>query len=201
MSWIAAIALPPTARVAHGPVAATAVLLAGIPSIVTVIRGGHDASAGVIILVLVAAVSVAFAVDDPAANLLSSKPFPSACRRSLRFAVVGLTAAVSCATILGVVAAGPGLPDDLSALVAPTAAAACVATAAALVASGRGDRGSGATGAIIGLLSVAVTAALAFQWPRIFPTILDGPVHERWWAIAAVGAAGAWWTGRDPAAS
>jgi hypothetical protein len=194
-------ALVPTARVANGRVAVVAVSLAGIPSMITVIRGGRDASAGVVILVLVAAVSVAFAVDDPAANLLSSKPFPSACRRSLRFVVVGLAAAAASATFLALVAVGPGLPEDLAALVAPATAASCVATAAALVASRREERGSGSTGAIIGLLTVAVTAALAFRWPGVFPTILEGPVHERWWAIAAAGAAGAWWAGRDPAAS
>lgn len=200
MSRIAAIALAPTARVAHGPVAAAAVLLAGLPSIVTVVRRGHDASAGVIILVLVAAVSVAFAVDDPAANLLSSKPFAAARRRSLRFVVVGLTVAAISGSILGAVALGPGLPDDLPALIAPACAAGCAATCSALVASSREDRWCGATGMVVGLLTVAASSALAFRWPWIFPTILDGPVHERWWLIAAAGAAGAWWAGRDPAA-
>jgi putative flippase GtrA len=200
MRQLGVIALPPTARVAHGHVAASVVLLGGIPALVTVIRGGDDASVGVTILVLVAAVSVAFGVDDPAANLLSSKPFDAAARRLLRFLIVAFAAAAVTTSIMVFVAAGPGLPDDLPALIAPSAAAACSASFAALIAFEREDRGSGATGLIIGLLTVAVTTGLAVRWPRIFPTIADGPIHERWWVLAGVGAAGVWRTGRDPAA-
>lgn len=199
MPWLTAVALRPTARVAHGPAATAAVLLAGIPAVITVIRGGEDTSAGVIILVLVAAVSVAFAVDDPAANLLSSKPYHAAHRRALRFFVVALEVAAVAGSLLAVVAVGASLPDDLTSLAAPAVAAACTASFVALVASSRGDLSPGATGVIAGLLIVAMTAALAVRWPRTFPTILDGPVHERWWVIGGIGVVGGWRAGRDPA--
>lgn len=192
-------ALAPTARVSNVPVAASAVLLAAIPALVAVARGRGDTSVGVTILVMVAAVSVSFAVDDSAANVLSSTPFGASRRRALRLLVLAFVVTALTGATMALVGAGPGLPDDLSALVAPATAAACVAIFVALVAFQREDRGSGATGVVVGLLTVAVTTGLAMRWPRIFPAVSDGPVHDRWWAIAAVGAVGMWRTGRDPA--
>ena len=197
MRGLTAAALPPTARVANMPVAAATVVFAAIPALVTVVRGGNP-STGVTILVLGAAVSVAFAVDDPSANVLASKPISTSQRRALRFLVVGFLIATLTGAIMAIVAAGPGLPDDLTALIAPASAAATVAIFTALFAFEREDRGSGITGVIGGLLVVGLTMGLAVRWPRVFPSMIEGPIHDRWWLLTAMAAFGAWRVGRDP---
>jgi len=49
-----------------------------------------------------------------------------------------------------------------------------------------------------GVLGAAVVAALAIRWPEILPGFMPSPVHDRWWIIAAIGAATLTRAGRDP---
>jgi len=192
-------AVGPTARAAHLGSAALTVALAAVPALVAVGRGHAEVSGPLVLSCLVAAAALAWAVDDPAADLLDSMPVSSPVRTRLRVVFVAGIAALGAAAVWLLVALGPGLPSERRERIPEAAAAAALALAVGLVAARRGERGAGAVGVTAGVLGTAVVAALAHRWPDELPTFAISDVHERWWVVAAVGAAVALRAGRDPA--
>jgi hypothetical protein len=191
-------AVAPTARVARLGPAALTMALAAVPSVVAVARGDTVVSTPLITAGLLAGATLAWAVEDQAAELLGSLPVSLPVRTSLRIGLVAVVSMIGAALIALVVAIGPGLPPDLGDRLAETAAAAAAALGVGLVASRRGERGAGPVGVTAGVLTVGVIAALAFRWPRILPALAAGPTHDRWWILALAGFAVAAHAGRDP---
>jgi len=191
-------AVAPTARVAHLGAAALTVALAAVPSVVAVARGDSVVSTPLIMAGLLVGATLAWAVEDQAAELLASLPVSSPVRTSLRVGLVALVSMIGAALIAVVVAIGPGLPPDLGGRLAETAAAAAAALGVGLVASRRGERAAGPVGVTAGVLIVGVVAALAVRWPTILPALAAGPIHDRWWLLALAGIAVAAHAGRDP---
>jgi hypothetical protein len=191
-------AVAPTARVAQLVPAALTMALAAVPSVVVVARGDTVVSTPFIMAGLLAGATLAWAVEDQAAELLGSLPVSSPVRTSLRVGLVAVVSMIGAALIGLVVAIGPGLPADLGDRLAETAAAAAVALGVGLVASRRGERAAGPVGVTAGVLIVGVVAALALRWPAILPALAAGPIHDRWWLLALAGFAVAAHAGRDP---
>ena len=78
---------------------------------------------------------------------------------------------------------------------------AAVAMAVGLVAARRGERRAGPVAVTAGILGAGFVAALAVRWPAVLPGFAAGPIHDRWWALAVVGAMVATRAGRDPGAA
>lgn len=194
-------AVVPTARVAHLGPAALTVALAAVPAIVTVARGDAVVSAPLIVTFLVAGAALGWATEDPARDLLSSLPVSSPMRATVRLGLVAAVAVIGIALTALVVAVGPGLPPDLPDRPAEAAGAAAVALAVGLVATRRGERGAGPVAVTGGILGPGLVAALAVRWPAVLPGFAAGPIHDRWWALAVVGAMVAARAGRDPGAA
>ena len=189
----------PTAKASHlGATAATGVL-AAIPALVTVARGGTDIGLAIVLIVLGAGASLAWAIDDDSDSSLASMPVSTPVRVSVRVAAAAMVAALVMGVAFMVIALGPGIPSDLSDRAPEGIAAAAVALAFALCVARRGERTAGATGAIAGLFVPAVVAGLATRWPDMFPTFSPGPLHVRWWWLAAAAALVVAWSGRDVA--
>lgn len=195
---VLAPAVWPTAKVAHLGATAATVALAGLPAVATVARGGTNLGSGVVLLILGAGASLAWAIDDESDESLLAMPVSAPVRTTLRALATAMVAALVTAAALGVVAVGPGLPPDLADRIPEGVAAAAVALAIASVASRRGERTAGATGAIAGLLLPAVVAGLALRWPTWFPTFGPGAVHTRWWLVTVACAIVTARSGRDP---
>jgi hypothetical protein len=191
-------AVAPTARVAQLGPAALTVALAAVPSVVAVARGDAVVSTPLIMAGLLAGATLAWAVEDQAAELLGSLPVASPVRTSLRVGLVALVSIIGAALIALVVAIGPGLPPHLGDRLPESAAAAAAALGVGLVAFRRGERGAGPVGVTAGVLTVGVVAALAMRWPSILPALAAGPTHDRWWILALAGIAIAAHAGRDP---
>ena len=191
-------AVAPTARVAHLGPAALTIALAAVPSVVAVARGDAVVVAPLIMAGLLAGATLAWAVEDQAAELLASMPVSSPVRASLRVGLVSLVSIIGAALIALFVAIGPGLPPGLGDRLPETSAAAAAALAVGLVASRRGERGAGPVGFTAGVLTVGVVAALSVRWPAILPALGSGAIHDRWWILALVGIAIAAHAGRDP---
>ena len=191
-------AVAPTGRVAHLGPAALTVALAAVPSVVGVARSDAVVSTPLIMAGLLAGATLAWAVEDQAAELLASMPVSSPMRTSLRVGLVALVSIIGAALIALVVAIGPGLPPDLGDRLPETAAAGAAALGVGLVASRRGERGAGPVGVTAGVLTVGVVAALAVRWPTVLPALGPGATHDRWWILALAGIAVAVHAGRDP---
>jgi hypothetical protein len=193
-----AAAVVPTARVAHLGAAAATVSLAALPAIVTVARGGTDLSVALVVGGLVGGATLAWASDDPAAELLGSLPLSSPLRAAMRVACVAAVGVLGLAVVALVVELGPGLPSDVGDRAAEAGAAAGMALAVGCMATRRGERTVGPIGVVAGVVGPAVVAALSVRWPRLVPAFLESPIHDRWWIIAAVGAVVVARAGRDP---
>ena len=191
-------AVAPTARVAQLGAAALTIALAAVPSVIALARGDTVVSTPLIMAGLLAGATLAWAVEDQAADLLASMPVSSPVRTSLRVGLVALVSIIGAALIALVVAIGPGLPPDLGDRLVETAAAAAAAISVGLVASRRGERAAGPVGITAGVLTVGVVAALAVRWPTILPALGPGSTHNRWWLLALAGIAIAVRAGRDP---
>lgn len=190
-------AVGPTARVAHlGPSALT-VALAAVPVVVTLARG-QDVSTPLIVAGLFAGAALAWAVDDPAADLMGSMPVSSPVRTTLRIGLVASLSVIGAMLVAIAVAVGPGLPPDFGDRLAETAAAAAVSLGIGLAAARRGERATGPVGLTAGVLSVGLVAALSVRWPTTLPALAPGPIHGRWWFLAGLGVAVAAYAGRDP---
>ncbi len=172
--------------------------MAAVPSVVAVARGDTVVVAPLIMAGLLAGATLAWAVEDQAAELLASMPVSSPVRTSLRVGLVALVSIVGAALIALFVAIGPGLPPGLGDRLPETAAAAAAALGVGLVASRRGERGAGPVGVTAGLLTVGLVATFAVRWPTILPALAAGPTHDRWWILALAGIAIAIHAGRDP---
>ena len=191
-------AVAPTARVAQLGPAALTIALAAVPAIVVVARGDTGVSAPLIVAGLLAGATLAWAVEDQAAELLASLPVASPVRTSLRVGLVTVVSMIGAAFIALVVAIGPGLPSDLGDRLVETATAAAAALGVGLVAARRGERRAGPVGVTAAVLIVGVVAALAMRWPATLPALAAGPTHDRWWLLALAGIAVAAHAGRDP---
>ena len=197
-AWTAA--LRPSASISALPAAAGAVVLASVPTGYSVLR---DWSIDVPLLVvsLVSGAALAFAADDPAADLLRSTPPPPWMRFGLRLTVVAATVSGVLAVVLAALALGPGWPDAIVDRVPEALAAASIGTAFGVVLANRGERGAGAMGVTAGFLVPVVIAGLAYRWPARFPGLAPGPTHQWWWAITAAAVAVLGRSLRDPARS
>ena len=197
---VVAALVRPTARVSNLGAAVATVVLAGAPALFAVARGRPDVGAAVVLLVLGTGASWAWAVDDPAAEVLAGTPVSAPFRAALRVASVAAVAFVALLVVAGVVAvAGPGLPAGMRDRLPEGLAAAAAALAAGFVATGRGERAAGVVGVLVGLLVPAVVAGSAMRWPEHLPTFEAGAVHARWWVLALVGLAITAFVARDPA--
>lgn len=190
-------AVAPTARVAQLGPAALTLALAAVPSLVVVARGDAVVTTPLIVAGLLAGAALAWGVEDQAAELMASMPVSSPVRTSLRVGLVSLVSIIGAALIALVVAIGPGLAPGLGDRLPESAAAAAAALGVGLVASRRGERAAAPVGLTAGLLTVGLVVALAVRWPAILPTLAAGPIHDRWWILAAAGIAVAVHAGRD----
>jgi hypothetical protein len=192
-------AVGPTARVAHLGVAALTVAVAALPAVAGVASGRSDVSTALVVSALLGGAALGWAGDDRAAELLSPLPVSSPLRATLRALSVAGVVAFGSALVALVVALGPGLPDAFPDRLTESVAAAAVALAVAHIAARRGDREVGLVAVTAGVLGPGAIAALALRWPTVLPSFATGTTHDRWWILAAVGAAVALHAGRDPA--
>ena len=194
--WAAA---SPTARVASVGQVATTVALASAPVAVVVGRGGTDLESSIVLLAIGAGASVAWAVDDPAADVLAPMPVGATTRLALRLVAAAIVALSLTGAALLLSAAGPGLPPSVTLRFPEAAAAAAVAVGLAVFAARRGGARSGISGVIGGLLVPVTVAGLSVRWPRHLPTFADSHTHVRWWLLTGIGALVALRSGRDTA--
>lgn len=193
------VAAAPTARVAHvGPAALTAAL-ALTPVLVTLARGGTNLGTPLVVAGLASGAVLGWATEDPAAEVLASMPVSNPIRAGLRLVVVATVAVLGLAAGALAVALGPGLPMDRWDRVPEALAAATIAIALGFVLVRRGERGAGPTSVTAGFLGTALIGGLALRWPTLFPALIAGPIHDRWWIVAVLAAAVAVRAGRDPA--
>jgi hypothetical protein len=193
------IAARPTARVSHLGSAALTVTLGTVPTAVALLRG-ESVSVPVIVAALTAGAALGWAAEDPAAELFAPLPIAPPVRTSLRAVTVAVAATgVSLLLALVLVLFGPGLPSDLGARPLEAITAALAALALGLALDRRGDRAAGAAGVAAGLGLPLLVAALAYRWPGVLPSFAVGPVHDRWWVIAAILVLVLVRTGHDPA--
>lgn len=190
----------PSVRVAPLGSAAATAALAALPAWLTVVRGGTDLHGATVLLALGTGAGLAWAVGDVTVDPPPSMPVSLPARSLIRIAAVAAVGSLVCALTCGLIALGPGLPSDLAGRVPEGAAAAAVALAVAFGTSRRGDPNAGASGLMGGLIVSAAVAGLSVRWPRVFPTFVEGPVHDRWWLLVMVGLVIAVRSGRDPAA-
>jgi hypothetical protein len=190
--------VPPTARAAHLGSAALTVALAGLPAVVTVVRGGTDVGAALLVLALGTGASLGWAADDPTGEILAATPVSAPVRAALRTVSVAAVAGLVAAVAVAVVVAGPGLPPDVVDRLPEAATAAAVALAAAFAVVRRGERSVGAGGVAVGLLLPGLVVALHMRWPSTFPSFEAGPVHTRWWLLAAAALVVTLRVARDP---
>lgn len=194
---IAGVVLP-TARVAHLGAVLVTVALAGLPALVTIARGGTATGTGIVLLSLGTGAALAWAVDDPAEDLLASMPVSARFRAGTRILAAAVVAGLVCGFFLAIVGSGPGVPAALGDRLPEGAAAAAVAVAASFAAARRGERSVGVVGVVAGVLVPSVVAGLATRWPTWFPTFDGDGVHARWWLLVAAGALVVLQAGRDP---
>ena len=190
---------PKTLAVAHLPAVAATAAVAMVPVLVSVVRGGDDLSVPVSILVLGVGASLAWAAEDPAADLLASLPVTARARWAVRVAgAAAIAAAIFCLAMV-VLAVGPGMPSELVDRVPEATAAASIGLGVAALAVGGGERVVGALGVIGGFFVPLTVVAMAIRWPDRFPALEPGPTHTRWWILTLVGVAVIARAGRDPA--
>lgn len=191
-------ALAPTARVSHLGLAALTVTLAGLPAVATV-ADGTGASGTLIAAGLLGGATLGWAVEDPAAELLTPLPVSSPMRTTMRVLFVAAVATIGTALTFLVVAVGPGLPPDRGDRLPEAAAAAAIALVVGLIAARRGERGAGPAAVTAGVIGPGLVATLSGRWPNVFPTFEPGPTHTHWWILAAIATTLAAHTARDPA--
>jgi hypothetical protein len=188
----------PTARASNLGLAAATVLLGAVPVTVAIAAGATSLTVPIIVLALSAGASVGWGGEDPSAEVLAPLPIPSTVRAAMRALFLVVVAGGGFGVVALGIALGPGLPADLRDRLPEASTAGAAALALALVLNRRGERGSGAAGVTAGLLVPLCIAALAFRWPTLLPAFMPGPVHHRWWAVAAVLAVVVARVGRDP---
>lgn len=191
-----AAAVVPTARVARlGPGLLT-VALGAVPAVVIVARGFPVEAVPVFVVALAAGASLGWAVDEPPSELLTPLPISSPTRLAMRIVCVAVVAAPTALGLLLLVT-GARMPAGWLDRVPEATAAGALALAVGLVAARRGERAASPVAVTAGALGVLVVGALAFRWPAVFPAVGGGPVHTRWWLVAAAGVAVAVRAGRD----
>jgi hypothetical protein len=188
----------PTARVAHVGTAAATATFAALPTALVVVRGGSELGMAVVLLALGSGAALAWAVDDPAADLLASTPVSAPVRAAVRVCSAAVAVAAVCSAALSMVALDRGLPPDTVDRAPEAATAATLGLAVGFASARRGDRLAGASGAVAAVVVPALVAACAVRWPAQLPTFSGGGVHGRWWVLAAFGAVAVVHGGRDP---
>lgn len=190
----------PTARVSRLGASALTMALAVTPLVVAVVRGARDVTAPLVLVFLAAGANLAWATEDPAANLLDSLPVSSPKRATTRlFFASMLSLAGIAAALITDAAWGPSGPNHWTDRLPELSAAAAIATAVGFAATRRGERAAGPVGFVSGMLGTAVVAMLAFRFPRALPSFMASPTHTRWWFLAAIGLVVSCRAGRDPA--
>ncbi len=176
-----------------GPV----IVLACLPLLVTMARGGQVLGAAVVAWVVIASSTVALAFDEPARPVLSSVPVTAPCRVLVRVGLIVLAVFVVGLAVAGLASwRDPVALADSSSRLAEGAAVASISAAVAAW-SARGDGpGLGLGDTAAGPLVVLTISALAQRWSEL-PMIGTGHRSGGWWVLTAVGAVALARFGRD----
>jgi hypothetical protein len=195
-----ATALPPTASVTPTGLACLMAGLAAVPAAVSAVRDKPVPALALVLFAVVSGAALAWAAEDPAAELLSSMPIGTPIRTATRVVLVTGGIEIVVATAIWLADARVGVHVGQVDHVPEAAAAAAVALAAGVLAARRGDRAAAQTGLVCGLLLTLAIGVLAQRWPHVFPGFTSGATHARWWVVTSAGAAVALLGSRDPGA-
>lgn len=178
-----------------GPLGAGAVLAAS-PVVVAELLGDRDLHGALIASTVLAAASLAYAVEDDAAVVLASSPSTLARRRSTQLGVALAIVAVGWA-VAAVLAAddGPVLTRQLGVI---ASAASGLALAVASTAARR-DHALAAFAGAVGAVTILLVVSAGAVWYPWLPSLEDPSAWWRWIAIAGLAWAVAAWETRDPA--
>lgn len=192
-------ALAHTARAAQRRSLAGLGAVAAASAVVAEAKGGASLPFAMTLATVVAASSVAYAVEDEAAETMACSPTPLGRRRTRRVAVVLVLPLAGWAAAAAIaIGSGDARPFTAHRAVVAIATAGVAACAAASV-ERRGDRASGDTGVITGV-AVAIGSTVAASRYRWLPSLLETGSPRPWLVLALVGwTLAAWWS-RDPAA-
>jgi hypothetical protein len=172
-------------------------LAASIPTVWTLARGESGLGFPLVSISFVWVTS-AFAVDDDAGELTAASVIPLWRRRAMRLTVIATAGAIVWFALLGAIA----VDDTIANRAIPLREAITIGALSlglAGVVHHIDQRSAALSGAFGAALVVLVITALAFRWQWL-PSLGLVHHHARWWIPAAVGAAAAVFTSRDPAA-
>jgi hypothetical protein len=184
------------------PARPLAAALGGIAVLVTLTASVADGTTGAAWTLrgtaLFLAAAAAFALDDPAADVLAPSPTTLAARRLVRLTVVG---AVSAGTWLAVAAylSVRGTSVSLAALGVESLGVVAAAVAAAAVLAARGTPTPGLLVAPAVPVIVLATAQIPRRWALLGDPTQWSDASTRWLVVVALAAAVVVRTSRDPA--
>ena len=160
---------------------------------------GRPRRSPLVVAFVAAGSAVGWAAEDPGRELLGSLPVRSPTRAVARIACAVLVAVAAVVITTTVFALGPGIVGGPAVRVPEAVAAGARSRSPSGSGSTRqGEVHPGGVAVAVGLGGTAVVAMVAFRWPALLPSFEPGPVHDRWWAVAALAAGLAAWAGRDP---
>jgi hypothetical protein len=176
-------------------------LLAVTPTVMTVVRAGHDVRLALVAAAVVGGAGLAYAIDDDAESLLAASPTSLANRRAARLAAALVLSLVSWGIALAVVgSAGLSTDGRLAGLAAEALAASGVAVAiAATVRRELGLDHTGLVGASAGVTAVLFLTLMSMRYSWL-PRVGESGSTGRWLWVALAGWATVGWASRDPAA-
>jgi hypothetical protein len=143
-------------------------------------------------------VTSAFAVDDDAGELTAASVIPLWRRRAMRLTVIATAGAIVWCALLAAIAVDETIANRAIPLREAITVGALSLGLAGVV-HHIDQRSAALSGAFGAALVVLAITALAFRWQWL-PSLGLVHHHARWWIPAAVGAAAAVFTSRDPAA-
>ena len=191
-------ALAPTVRRARPAMVAVTCALGCVPALIRSADARPASSLPLVLAFVAAGSAVGWAAEDPGRELLGSLPVRSSTRTVVRIACAALVAVAAVVITTTVFALGPGIVGGPAVRVPEAVAAGALALAVGLRLTRQGEVHPGGVAVTVGLGGTAVVAMVAYRWPALLPSFEPGPVHDRWWAVAALAAGLAAWAARDP---
>lgn len=179
------------------PILPAALLLAAVPTMVAALRGRSDFVGAVEAAAIFAGAALGFAVDDPAALTLEPSPTTLVERRLARLVPSVALVAVVVGALAWLASRWSAVPLPLGFIAVELCAAAGGSLAIAAAARTDGPVLSGLGGALGALLLLGLVTSLATRYSGL-PMINQREFHDRWWWLAALGAAAAVWGSLDP---